>query len=131
MNLDVKNLKSQITTTKTAQTVFRLGIFALLAAIIVRQAIAHVCENGDVQPGEIGRSDLSDPETAQDEPTGLKHLTRSDGANMGRRDASVEDRVKSGAVDATAGLNDLLKQLESLTGTQTATGTATTTQSAA
>ena len=35
MNLDVKNLKSQITTTKTAQTVFRLGIFALLAAIIV------------------------------------------------------------------------------------------------
>ena len=71
---------------------------ASLAAIIVRQAIAHVCENGDVQPGEIGRSDLSDPETAQDEPTGLKRLTRSDGANMGRRDASVEDRVKSGAV---------------------------------
>ena len=35
MNLDIKNLKSQFTTTETAQTVFRLSVFALLAAIIV------------------------------------------------------------------------------------------------
>ena len=48
-------------------------------------------------------------------------------SNHGKVDASkvaVPEGVKSSAVDATAGLNDLLKQLESLTGTQTTTATA-------
>ena len=54
--------------------------------------------------------------------------------NHGKVDASkvaVPESVKSSAVDATAGLNDLLKQLESLTGAQTTTSTSATTQSAA
>lgn len=47
-------------------------------------------------------------------------------SNHGKVDASkvaVPESVKSGAVDATAGLNDFLKQLGSLTGTQATTTT--------
>ena len=72
------------------------GAVANLAALIVRQIIAQAGTDHGITAGDIGQSNLSEQEVAENEPTGLKRLQQGTKTDMGKSATSVEDRVKRG-----------------------------------
>ena len=76
------------------------GAVANLAAMIVRQIIAQAGTDHGITAGEIGQSNLSEQEVAENEPTGLKRLQQGTKTDMGKSATSVEDRVKRGSLGA-------------------------------